>query len=143
MIGVVVEVGQVGSVPLKTGGSKMRRNVQIGDESGLKIQIALWGGLANMFDLQVGQVLAVRGARVSDYGGKSLNCGDDHAMIFIEPDHQRTIDLQRWYAAGGDSNLQSLSGGLGEGGPRADNHRLIKEMLDQLHKDDQMLSMGS
>lgn len=37
VIGVIVEVGQVGNVPLKTGSSKPRRNIQLGDESGLKI----------------------------------------------------------------------------------------------------------
>lgn len=54
VIGILVDIGQVGNVPLKTGQTKQRRNVQIGDESGLKIQIALWGSLANMFDLQIG-----------------------------------------------------------------------------------------
>jgi hypothetical protein len=48
---VIVEVGQVGNVPLKTGSSKPRRNIQLGDESGLKIQVALWGNLASIFDL--------------------------------------------------------------------------------------------
>jgi replication factor A1 len=51
VIGIIVEVGQIGNVPLKTGQTKQRRNVHIGDESGLKIQIALWGNLASMFDL--------------------------------------------------------------------------------------------
>ncbi len=63
------------------------------DESGLKIQVALWGNLANLFDLQIGQILAIKNARVSDYGGKSLNSGDDHASIYIEPDHFRTLEL--------------------------------------------------
>jgi hypothetical protein len=40
-----------------------------------------------MFDLQVGQVLAIKNAKVSDYGGKSLNSGDDSSQIYIEPDH--------------------------------------------------------
>ena len=51
VVGVIVEVNPTGNVPLKTGGQKMRRNIQIGDESGLKIQVALWGNLANLFDL--------------------------------------------------------------------------------------------
>lgn len=79
MIGVLVEIGQTANVPLKTGQTKARRTIQIGDESGLKISITLWGGLTNMFDLQVGQILGIKCARVSDFGGKSLNCGDDHS----------------------------------------------------------------
>jgi replication factor A1 len=118
----------------------MRRNIMLADESGLKIAVALWGNLANMFDLQVGQVLAVRSARVSDYGGKSLNSGDDHSQIYIDPDHNRTLELQKWHAACGDQGLQSLTAaGGGEGGSR-DNHRMVKEMMDTLYKDDQILS---
>ncbi len=91
VIGVLVDIGQIGNVPLKTGMTKQRRNIQLGDESGLKIQVALWGNLASMFDLQIGQVLAVKNAKVSDYGGKSLNSGDDSSLMYIEPDHERTI----------------------------------------------------
>jgi len=35
--------------------------------------------------------LAVKNAKVSDYGGKSLNSGDDSSLMYIEPDHERTI----------------------------------------------------
>ncbi len=46
-----------------------------------------------MFDLQVGMVLAIKNAKVSDYGGKSLNTSDESSLLYIEPDHERTIDL--------------------------------------------------
>lgn len=116
VIGIVVDIGQIGNIVIKaTGLPRSRRTIQLGDESGLKIQATLWGNLANMFDLQIGQVFAIKNARVSDYGGKSLNCGDDTSTVYIEPDHFRTIDLQRWYAANGDSGLQSLSTGAGTG----------------------------
>jgi len=108
--------------------------------------VALWGNLANMFDLQVGQILAIKNAKVSDFSGKSLNCGDDQSSMFIEPDHFRTIDLERWHAANGGQNLQSMSGvgGSGDGsGGRSDNQRLIKEMLDGIYKDDSMMSGSS
>jgi hypothetical protein len=51
------------------------------------------------------------------------------------------MELQRWYAANGDSGLHSLSGGAGMGGEgRTDTHRLVKEMKESLYKDDQMMS---
>ncbi len=88
----------------------------------------------------MGQVLAIKSARVSDYQGKSINAGDDHSQIFLEPNEERTIQLQQWYAGTGGTNLQSISGGLsGEGGHR-DNHRLIKEVTEQLFKDDQFMA---
>jgi len=40
--------------------------------------------------------LAVKGVRVSDYGGKSLNAGNEHSLIFINIDHKRTRELTQW-----------------------------------------------
>ena len=42
--------------------------------------------------------MALRGARVSDYNGKSLNSGDEHSQMFIDPEHKRTTELKAWYA---------------------------------------------
>lgn len=36
----------------------------------------LWGPLASSDKIQIGTVLAVKGAKVSDYGGKSLNISE-------------------------------------------------------------------
>ena len=66
---------------------KDRRNVSIADESGLSIQVSLWGANARTDGYVEGQVLALRGARVSDYSGKSLNSGDEHSQMFIDPDN--------------------------------------------------------
>jgi hypothetical protein len=45
---------------------------------------------ASRDDLKEGNVLALRGARVSDYGGKTLNSGGDHSSLFVDPLHKRT-----------------------------------------------------
>jgi hypothetical protein len=89
-------------------------------------------------------VIAIKNARISEYQGKSLNCGDDHSTLYIEPSHNRTLDLQKWYAStgGNANNLQSLSGaGMGEGsGGNKDNYRFISEMMDSIHKDDAFMN---
>jgi len=56
--------------------------LNLADETGLQIQLTLWGKNATKLDFTEGHVLAVKGARVSDYGGKSLNAGDEHSQIF-------------------------------------------------------------
>lgn len=48
----------------------------------------LWGEVALMNGLEIGNVLAVKGAKVSDYGGKSLNIGNETATIELNPDDQ-------------------------------------------------------
>lgn len=54
----------------------------------------LWGTLARSPGLEVGAVICSKGARVSTYGGKSLNISDD---LLINPDiHEATL-LKAWY----------------------------------------------
>ena len=79
-IGIITQIGQLTQVNIKQSGAvKDRRNVCIADESNLSIQVSLWGHNARIDGYNDGQVLALRGARVSDYNGKSLNSGDEHS----------------------------------------------------------------
>lgn len=41
--------------------------------------------------------MAIKGAKVSDYNGKSLNAGDGHSQLTIEPDNKRVQELKEWY----------------------------------------------
>lgn len=50
----------------------------IADETNLSITISLWGSLARKDSYEEGRILALKGVRVSDYNGKSLNAGEDH-----------------------------------------------------------------
>jgi hypothetical protein len=56
-----------------------------------------------------GQVLAVRGAKVSDYGGKTLNIGDDHCSLYLDIDHLRTRELKQWNKQRNPDSLNSVS----------------------------------
>ena len=79
-IGIITQIGILTQVNIKQSGAvKDRRNVSIADESNLSIQVSLWGANARTEGYTEGQVLALRGARVSDYNGKSLNSGDEHS----------------------------------------------------------------
>lgn len=62
-----------------------RRQVAIGDESGLSMMATLWGPLASSEKIEIGTVLAVKGAKVSDYGGKSLNISESQCHIEFNP----------------------------------------------------------
>ena len=55
--------------------------------------------------------MALKGARVSDYNGKSLNAGEEHCQMFIDPEHKKTQALKRWYreTAGSKKNFNSVT----------------------------------
>jgi len=53
------------------------------------ISLTMWGEeMCNRNEnLKIGQVLAVKSARVSEFGGRSLNVADDHASLFSDLVH--------------------------------------------------------
>jgi len=58
----------------------------------------LWGDAAARTDLGVGSIIAIKSARVTDYGGTSLNIGSDHATMEIDPEEEpRYHELQKWH----------------------------------------------
>ena len=76
-IGCVVQISALTQINIKqTGTQKDRRNVIIADESNYCVTVSMWGSNARNDSYNEGQVLALRGARVSDYNGRSLNSGD-------------------------------------------------------------------
>ena len=98
LIGVITEVQNSNQYLNKaTGQYKDKRRITLADDTGFNLEATLWGESASQ-EFQVGQILAVKGARHSDYGGKSLNIDMDHCVIQINPeDQERYIELLTWY----------------------------------------------
>ena len=73
VIGVVVHPGQVGTLKLKTGETRDKRNLVIGDDTNFSITVTLWGETATKLDLKPGMMIACKQCKISEYNGKSLN----------------------------------------------------------------------
>ena len=73
VIGVVVHSGQVGTLKLKTGETRDKRNLVIGDDTNFSITVTLWGETATKLDLKPGMMIACKQCKISEYNGKSLN----------------------------------------------------------------------
>ena len=74
---------------MKDGKVKEKRSITIGDESNVCIAVTLWGSVTEAHPYRVGQVIALKGCRVSDYNGKSLNASSHAEDIFIALRHAR------------------------------------------------------
>lgn len=119
---VVAEVEPVSEVHLKAGGSKLRQNVTLLDESGASCRLSLWGEFCDT-PWQAGSVALLKGVRVSDYGGRSLNTlggtsvvKDADAMAA----HSRAQELSDWYRTSGAnalSDARQLSNDRGSSSP--------------------------
>jgi replication factor A1 len=95
--GVITYLGEKDSVNVKaTGQSKPRRQITLADDSMKAISITLWGDeLCNRNDFAAGDVLAIKAARVSEFGGRSLNCSGDTSSLYRCAELRQEAEAQR------------------------------------------------
>jgi replication factor A1 len=107
VIGVVSDVSGAQKIVSKAGRELTKRTAKIADDSGMSIEITMWGGVAEQFpDDAEGKVVAFKGARVTEWNEKSLGAGPSFE---VEPEHEATTRLQAWAVAGGAADTKSLS----------------------------------
>ena len=115
IIGVILNVSEAANIPSKNGKELVKRELTLADDSGSAIRLTLWGQLAIEFDLPVGSIFAVRGAKVSDFGGRSISV---HFSSTTEknPDLPEAHRLRGWYDETNGTVYNSLTQDFGGGG---------------------------
>lgn len=100
----------------------MKRDFQIADETMCQISCTLWGEKATNMELNVGDVMALKGVKVSDYSGRSLSTLQSSA-VDRNPEIPESFQLRGWFETNHAAlgNLHSLTtersgGGGGAGG---------------------------
>ncbi|XP_046360245.1 replication protein A 70 kDa DNA-binding subunit-like isoform X1 [Haliotis rufescens] len=95
-----------------------KRDLQIVDQSGMGVNLTLWGNDAQAFDGSASPVIAVKGARLSDYGGRSLSVLASSQLI-VNPDIREAHMLRGWFDRDGQSmdfdSYRNEGGGGGAG----------------------------
>ncbi|XP_045382091.1 replication protein A 70 kDa DNA-binding subunit isoform X1 [Lemur catta] len=94
-----------------------KRNIYLMDTSGKVVTATLWGEDADKFDGSRQPVMAIKGARVSDFGGRSLSVLSSSTII-VNPDIPEAYKLRGWFdSEGHDLDGVSISdlksGGVG------------------------------
>jgi replication factor A1 len=98
VIGVIITVNDVQQFNSKNDKEFFKRTIKIADQSNRNIDITLWGDQAHNFQGQVGTILALKAAKVSEYRGeKSLTVANSTLMEF-NPDIQEAHNLNEWYS---------------------------------------------
>ena len=61
------------------------------------MSVFLWSKNATeFFKFKLKSIIAIKGARVSNYFGIVLNSGDEHSKLLTDPDTERTTLLKIW-----------------------------------------------
>lgn len=135
VIGVIREVGELGSITTKTTGKTLsKRDLTIGDTSGCSIRVTLWGTQAENFSAGYGNaIIAIKNARVGDYNGRTLSTSST-STITMDPDIREAHELRGWFDARGiheDSRPLTVSAVAGGAAVPRDDRKTIAQIRDE------------
>jgi replication factor A1 len=133
-IGVLTDVGELGEIVSKTTGKPYhKRELTLVDSTEFKVRLTLWGNLAQTFDQPVDNVVAFKGVKVSDFGGRSLSLLSSGSMN-VNPDIDEAYKLKGWYDAQGrnkDYSTHQNEGTVGSATGRKDDSKTILQIKEE------------
>jgi replication factor A1 len=134
IIGVLKEVGLVSQIISKSTSKPYdKRELTLVDDTGFSVRLTIWGKTATAFDAPPESIVAFKGAKVSDFGGRSLSLLSSGSMT-IDPDIQEAHKLKGWYESQGRSNdfaSHSNMMSAGTAGGRQDPFKTIAQVIDE------------
>lgn len=148
VIGVVKVCNDVTTVTGRQSQKEiMKRDLQIVDQSGLAVVLTLWGEEANKFDGYGFPIVAVKGARLSDFNGRSLSVSGSSQLI-VNPDSKEAHVLRGWFESGGrDQSFSTYQSEGGSSGGQSSNWKTFlqvkSENLGQGEKADYYTAKGT
>ncbi|KAI1179224.1 replication factor-A protein [Nemania sp. FL0916] len=134
VVGVLKDVGEVNQIISKANGRPFdKRDLTIVDDSQFSIRLTIWGKTASAFAVQPESVVAFKGVKVSEFGGRSLSLLASGTM-FVDPDIEEAHRLKGWYDSQGrtDSfNTHNNMSSLGAATGRQDQTKCISQVKDE------------
>ena len=109
VLGVVTQTGAEMSITTKTGKPMIKKDVHIADESGIAVSLTLWDKAASQA-ISVGDIVAAKGARLGEFGGRSLSASFATILEVNPQNLPEAHALHAWYSGGGTSaGVRSIS----------------------------------
>ncbi|KAJ5355343.1 Replication factor A protein 1 [Penicillium cataractarum] len=142
VIGILKEIGETSQIVSKgTGKPYDKRELNLVDNTGYSVRLTIWGASAVNFNVAPESVVAFKGVKVSDFGGRSLSLLSSGSMA-VDPDIGEAHRLKGWYDAQGRTEAftshASLSGATNSN-MKADPFKTIAQVREeQLGMSDQV-----
>lgn len=134
VVGVLKEVEPVSEVISKTTQAPyQKRELNLVDQSGYSVKLTIWGKLATSFDANLESIVAFKGAKVSDFGGRSLSLLSSGSMS-IDPDIPESHQLKGWYDSEGRHNTfltHTGMSGMGAAGGRQTETKTVAQVKEE------------
>lgn len=133
VIGILKDIGEVSQITSKTTSKPYdKRELTLVDNTGFSVRLTIWGNTATTFDAAPESVIAFKGVKVSDFGGRSLSLLSSGSMA-MDPDIDEAHKLKGWYdAEGRQDNFQSHANmGAATTGGRKEEYKTIQAVRDE------------
>jgi replication factor A1 len=114
----------------KTNKDFSKRDLTIADDTQTSVKLTIWGNTAQSFNTPVESIIAFKGVKVSDFGGRSLSLLSSGSMT-VDPDIDEAHKLRGWYTAVGQNatfNTHNIGGD--SGGGYKQNYKVIADILN-------------
>ncbi|XP_053703021.1 replication protein A 70 kDa DNA-binding subunit-like isoform X2 [Synchiropus splendidus] len=109
VIGLCKSADDVSLITTRAGREVSKRDLHLLDMSGKEVTATIWGDEAVKFDGSGQPVVVIKGARLSDFGGRSLSASFNSTLM-VNPDIPEAFRLRAWYDREGHSlDSQSLT----------------------------------
>ncbi|KAE8146267.1 hypothetical protein BDV25DRAFT_162858 [Aspergillus avenaceus] len=101
VIGILKDASDISEIVSKTTQKPYsKRELTLVDNTGFSVRLTIWGSTALNFNVAPESVIAFKGVKVSDFGGRSLSLLSSGTMT-IDPDMEEAHKLKGWYDAQG------------------------------------------
>ncbi|TFK42451.1 replication factor-a protein [Crucibulum laeve] len=131
VIGVVKDVSPMSEIVSKqTNRAIPKRELTLVDKSGYSVRLTLWGKQAEQYNTEDSPIIAFKGVKVGDFGGRSLSMFSSSTMQ-INPEIDECFALRGWYdSAGADQSFQAHSNSAMGGSTMSFNRSEIRSLDD-------------
>jgi replication factor A1 len=134
VVGVLKDVGEVSQIVAKSTGKPYdKRELTLVDDSQFSVRLTIWGKTATTFSAQPESVVAFKGVKVSDFGGRSLSLLASGTMA-VDPDIEEAHRLKGWYDTQGRTdnfNTHNNMTSVGAATGRPDQTKCISQVKDE------------
>ncbi|KIW24383.1 uncharacterized protein PV07_10101 [Cladophialophora immunda] len=136
VIGVLKDIGETSQITSKTTSKPYdKRELTLVDNTGYSVRLTIWGKTAASFDVPPESVVAFKGVKVSDFGGRSLSLLSS-GSVTANPDMPEAHRLKGWYEDQGRSGSfathANIQGTVAAGaGSRGDPFKTIAQVKDE------------
>ncbi|KAJ9641719.1 uncharacterized protein PV06_03743 [Exophiala oligosperma] len=135
VIGVLKDIGETSQITSKTTSKPYdKRELTLVDNTGYSVRLTVWGKVAANFDIPPESVVAFKGVKVSDFGGRSLSLLSS-GSVTPNPDMEEAHRLKGWYEEQGRSGNfathANVQGGTSSAGGRSDPFKTISQVKEE------------